>query len=61
MPRGCSGKWWPWAGKAGLAVNVRDDQVQAAHQGQGVGQQHALAGLLEQAEVGKDGVRSFTR
>ena len=36
-----------------LAVNVGDHQIEAAHQRQGVRQQHSRAGFLEQAEVGE--------
>ena len=35
-----------------LAVKIRYYEVQAPHQGEGIRQEHALAGFLEQAQVG---------
>jgi hypothetical protein len=37
---------------SGLPVDFRDDQVDGAEDGYGVGQSHALGGLGEQAQVG---------
>src|SRR3989339_462187 len=53
MSRPMTKQMWCHVAAPSLPVYLGDNQIQAAHQGKGVGQQHAPTGLAKETQIGK--------